>query len=209
MIEISTRCSEIASKAKRSVTTTASGTSPAGQRLVDPVADEGALERPALDGGQRHLAGEALADEDPEPVAGAEMALALPDAAAGREAGPVLRRHRGSLGPRLPAQQPVGAAGPHLVPGGEVVLGERAQEHPPAAQLQRRVAHALGPRSRSQHLLERTEQGKDVARPGRVAHAADPPDLAGQLAGAGADLDPVACRAAPGGPRPRRPRRAP
>ena len=131
MMEISTRCSEIASKANRSVTTTASGTSPRpGQRLVDPVADERALERPALNGRERDLSGEALTDEDPEPVAGAEVALALADAATGREAGSVLRRHRRTLGPGFPAQEPVGATRAHLVPRREVVLGQRSAGAP-------------------------------------------------------------------------------
>src|SRR5580692_10474360 len=72
------------------------------------------------------------------------MALPLSDAAARREARPVLGGDGRALGPGLPAQQPIGAARAHLVPGGKVVLGEGAQQDPPAAQLQGGVAD--GPR---------------------------------------------------------------
>ncbi len=192
MIEISTRWSEIASKAKRKRHDDRLGNEAAsGQRLVDPIADEPALERPALDRRQRHLPRETLADEDPEAVAGAQVPFALPDATAGREARAVLRRDGRALGPGLPAQEPVGAAGPHLVPGGEVVLGERAQHDPPAAQLERRVPDRPGRAHRAKHLLQRGEQRHDVPPACRVAHATDPPDLPRQLAGAGPDLDAV------------------
>src|SRR5580700_7763725 len=57
-----------------------------------------------------------------------------------------------------------------------------------------RVARAAragrpGPRSSGQHLPQGGEERHDVAPACRVAHAADPPDLARQLAGSGPDLD--------------------
>ena len=102
----------------------------ARQCLVDPVADEGALERPALNGRERHLPGEPVADEDAEAVPAPQVPFPLAYAAARREAGPVLGRHGCPLGTGLPAQQPRAAPRPHLVPLVEVALGQWAERDP-------------------------------------------------------------------------------
>ena len=85
----------------------------AGVGLVDPVADVGVLERPPLDARQVDLPGEVSGDEDPEAVAGAQLPLPLPGAAAGVER----RLALGVVGLagrrlRLPLEQPArGCAG--------------------------------------------------------------------------------------------------
>ena len=120
MMEISTRCERDRLEGETQRHDDRFGHQPAaGQGLVDPVADERALERSPLDGRERDLAGEALTEEDAEPVAGAEVPLALADAAPGREAG------RGPpRGPGRPwAAAPSGAASrrtgcaPRAMPG--------------------------------------------------------------------------------------------
>src|SRR3954467_15760789 len=99
-------------------------------RLVHPVPDVGALERTPLHGGQVDLAAEVAADEDAEPVPGAELALALAGAAAHREGVAVAGRIGLADDPLgLPARQPLTAAQPDLPPGREVRDNERAQHH--------------------------------------------------------------------------------
>ena len=93
MIEICTRCSRSSSNATRQQQHERLGhVAVAGPRLVDPVADVRALERAPLDDRQVDLAGEVAVDEDPEAVAGAELALALAGAAADGERVAVLDR---------------------------------------------------------------------------------------------------------------------
>ncbi len=102
--------------------------------LVDPVADEARLERPAQHAAEAHLADErAVAQEGAEAVRGVELALALPRAAAGAERLAVddgVARAR--LGQRLPPLEPVAAAHADLAPGVVVAHLERPQHHPRA-----------------------------------------------------------------------------
>ncbi|HEU5148978.1 MAG TPA: hypothetical protein VFU19_00690, partial [Iamia sp.] len=93
---------------------------PAGDGLVDPVADVGVLERAPLDGVEVDLAAEPALVEDAEAVAGAEGPLALAGGAAHAEGVAVGGGVGGAgLAAGLPDGEPVVAADPHLPPGGE------------------------------------------------------------------------------------------
>src|SRR6185369_318763 len=110
-----------------------------GVHLVDPVADVRVLERAPMHGVEVDLAGEPAFDEDPEPVAGAELTLALSRAAADGERLTVDGRvGRAGDAHRLPLEQPVAVALTHLTPLHEVAAHERAQHHPPTEQADHR-----------------------------------------------------------------------
>ena len=87
--------------------------------LVDPVADEARLERPAQHAAEAHLADErAVAQERAEAVRGVELALALPRAAAGTERLAVDGGIAGArFRERLPLLEPLAAADADLAPG--------------------------------------------------------------------------------------------
>ena len=87
---------------------------------------------PALHAAEADLARElAVATEQPEPVRGVEVALAVPRPAAGAE-----RVEVGDgigapgFGQRLPRLEPVAAALPHRPPRGMVGAAQRPEEHP-------------------------------------------------------------------------------
>ena len=91
-------------------------------RLVDPVADVRVLERAPLHRVEVDLAGELAVDEDPEPVAGAELPLALAGAAPHGERLAVLDARSGVPGMRIGSHlsEPVAVAPSHLAPLHEV-----------------------------------------------------------------------------------------
>jgi hypothetical protein len=103
-----------------------------GLGLVDPVADVGALERPALDPRQVDLAGQgAVVEEDRHGVGGVEVALTGGRGAAGPEGGGVAHQvGRARLGQRLPRLEPFPVAPADLAPGVTVGRFERPKHHP-------------------------------------------------------------------------------
>src|SRR5579863_630187 len=107
-----------------------------GHGLIDPVADEGVLERTSLDGGQGDLTHEAIRHEDPEAVPAPHLALPLPGRAPVGEAGAILRGERCPGGPWLPRDEPPTTAGPHLEPALVVVLAQGPQSDPPSTELE-------------------------------------------------------------------------
>ena len=104
-------------------------------RLVDPVADVGVLERAPLDRVEVDLAGEHPADEDPEAVAGTELAFPLAGRASGGERVGVFD-DVGLTGQslRLPLREPVRVATPDLLPLREVTRFEGTKQHTAAEQ---------------------------------------------------------------------------
>ncbi len=156
--------------------------------LVDPVADEGVLERTPLDRRQGDLAGQSALHEDAEPVAGPHLAFPLTGRTAGHETGPVLGGGGRAVGTGFPRDEPVPAPGPHLEPLAVVVLGQGPQPDAPTTELER-----THPGSACTHRPSTSPQGGQqqghVAAPRRVAHAPDPPDLPGLGPDPGPDLD--------------------
>ena len=89
-----------------------------------------------MDRRQGHLAGEITVGKDPEPVARAELALPFANRAARGKTVSVLRRHRRTLGARLPRDEPLSAPGADLEPGVVVLLRQGAEFDALARQLQ-------------------------------------------------------------------------
>ena len=106
----------------------------AGDRLVDPVADEGRLQRSALDRRQRDLADEATLIEDAESKARPHLAFAFANRASTDETLLVVGQMGRVRRPGLPLEEPFATARTHLVPRVVVLFGHRAQDDAPSVQ---------------------------------------------------------------------------